>query len=925
MRSVLYLTAVLCILGSFAADVRAQNQGAIGFDRNGALHIGVIDESTKMNTEVVLEFYVKTHHWRIQRQLNNRGWESKLPTVKRNGELTDVAGMVGFSTYKWQMNRADSKTFEMNWSANTTRSAKEYSALNEVGMILRLEQQDNVRLSINGRPINYVALAQREALPSGSNMKEVKVEFPSGESFVLTDFTGVSKWAMGSSARGTHLTIQSKVTKGTNVKYGASIRTNADKLVQVDSDAFKFQNSHDGWFAIHPPKSSAFVDTPSFNFADASSAVLDAPAGKYGFLQARDGGFYFEKSPKRVRFNGVTLVHGSKFPTKREAELMAERVAAMGSNCVRMHHIDYYLKGFGLFDRETFDTSTENLDAELFDRMDYLIAQFKKRGIYIHMDGLTYRVFRKGDGVPEYDKLTFGMKGTAYLHDHPVLSVKQKDFLTKVWTHKNPYTGLAYKDDPAIVTAEIVNENDLFTHASFAHHFPPTYREHFKGMFDRWRDRLGLGNVAYGDAPMFMNQRFRMETMREYFAKMHAHLREIGLKIPITGTNWLHPGTPIGVYAAHTDMDYTADHPYGGDQPYRQNPYGPQSRAGLLSLSKIRGKPVMHNEWIYGKNVSGITRAASILYQMALMSSAGHDASYLFSLFHNKITYDAYHINTLNVGWDPAVRALLPAATVMMIRGDMSEPPFEVVYTPPMEKILHSENARGITRDDFDLHLPGFSQAAFKASASLDYSKMKFGQPETSVESLYESKGETGPVKVAAGSDEMLRLLGDPQEYPALNATGELVSYWKEGYFVVKTPRSKWAIGYLPGNTPIDLGDGVSITLEEEQFACVTITSLNEKSVVAGDRLMVATVSYVEQPGLYFDRNWNNPKGLEVQGTFLCKPIKAMLTLPPGAGYASVTGKNHEGRAVATQNVSDDEASTSIPLNQQVLVYEVTR
>lgn len=925
MRTVSHCLAALSVISFLTGGALAENHPAIGFDRSGAMHIGLVDSAGKMNTEVVLEFYVKTHHWRIQRQLNNRGWESKAPQIGRKGDTTDLNGMVGLSTYKWNASRTSNQAFRLNWSANTTRSAREYSALNEVGMILHLQPQDNVRLSINGQDIDYVALAEQKALPSGSNIKMVKIEFPSGESFTISDFTGVSKWEMSGSPNNIFVTIQSKVTQGEDVRYGASVSTSAKSLRQVDSVAFEFQNSHDGWFAIEPPASREFLDTPSFNFVDASRAVLDAPAGKHGFLQARDGGFYFENSPNRVRFSGVTLVHGSKFPTKAQAELLAQRIAAMGSNCVRMHHLDYHLSGFGLFDRKTFDTSTENFDEELLDRMHYLLAQFKKRGIYVHMDAVSSRTFKSGDGVPEYDKLTYGMKGTAYLYDHPVLNAKQKDFLTKLWTQKNPYTGLAFKDDPAIVTAEIVNETDLYTHSSFAHHFPPTYREHFMGMFDRWRERQNLGPMKYGQEPRIINQRFRMETMREYFARMHTHLRDLGLRIPITGTNWFHPGTPIGVYAAHIDMDYTADHPYGQGEIFRQDPYGPQSRAGLLSMPKIVNKPVMHNEWNYGRNTVGITRAASILYQIALMSSAGHDASYLFALFHNHITYDARHIDGLNVGWDPAVRALLPAATVMMIRGDMSEPPFEVVFSPPMEKVLHSDDAKGVTRDDFDEHLPGFSQAAFKASAAIDYSNVEFSEPPTPVKSLYTSGGAAGPVKVVAGSEEMYRLLGDPNEYPAVNATGELVSHWKEGYFLVRTQRSKWAIGYLPANRPIDLGDGVSVTLAQEQFACITITSLSDKPIVSGDHLMVAAVSYVEQPDMYFNRNWRNPMNLQPTAPIVCKPVNAVLTLPTGGGYRSIVGKDHNGSAFGRRVIRVDGSGLSASLDQEVLAYELTR
>ncbi|RLI07055.1 hypothetical protein DRO42_08635, partial [Candidatus Bathyarchaeota archaeon] len=43
----------------------------------------------------------------------------------------------------------------------------------------------------------------------------------------------------------------------------------------------------------------------------------------------------------------------------------------------------------------------------------------------------------------------------------PELTVFFQNYVNDVLTHVNPYTGLAYKDDPALVLVELVNENYL--------------------------------------------------------------------------------------------------------------------------------------------------------------------------------------------------------------------------------------------------------------------------------------------------------------------------------------------------------------------------------------------------------------------------------------------------------------------------------
>ncbi|MCP2835003.1 hypothetical protein, partial [Salmonella enterica] len=63
--------------------------------------------------------------------------------------------------------------------------------------------------------------------------------------------------------------------------------------------------------------------------------------------------------------------------------------------------------------------------------------------------------------LPEKDGRV-DLKGYAYVND----SIQQamKRFAEQYLTHVNEYTGLAYKDDPAIAAVLITNENDLTQH-----------------------------------------------------------------------------------------------------------------------------------------------------------------------------------------------------------------------------------------------------------------------------------------------------------------------------------------------------------------------------------------------------------------------------------------------------------------------------
>ena len=77
---------------------------------------------------------------------------------------------------------------------------------------------------------------------------------------------------------------------------------------------------------------------PNVGVADFSH-LLDAPAGKHGFVKVKDGHFYFEDGT-HVRFIGFNVATRSNTPDYETAEKLAERFASMGVNMIRLHAAD---------------------------------------------------------------------------------------------------------------------------------------------------------------------------------------------------------------------------------------------------------------------------------------------------------------------------------------------------------------------------------------------------------------------------------------------------------------------------------------------------------------------------------------------------------------------------------------------------------
>src|SRR5580704_10949990 len=143
--------------------------------------------------------------------------------------------------------------------------------------------------------------------------------------------------------------------------------------------------------------------------------LLDAPAGKHGFVQSVDG--HLSLDGHRFRMWGVNITGWTKgsalLPPKKEAEIFASELARLGVNCVRFQFLDLPDKQqlragvpttytpAGLIDDTRDDTRVMN--PEQLDRMDYFIAQLKANGIYIDFNLNVGRVYKKGDGVTGYD------------------------------------------------------------------------------------------------------------------------------------------------------------------------------------------------------------------------------------------------------------------------------------------------------------------------------------------------------------------------------------------------------------------------------------------------------------------------------------------------------------------------------------------
>lgn len=229
------------------------------------------------------------------------------------------------------------------------------------------------------------------------------------------------------------------------------------------------------------------------------SHQLDAPAGKYGAVRiSPEGNFTFEQAPeKRIRFIGTNLCLSANYLPHEEADLLADRLAKTGFNAVRFHHHDSGMLRRGANDGLTF------APAEM-DKLDYLFAALKKRGIYITTDIYCSRRIKAGDEIPEavLNNPAFQMK--ALLPISAAALRNWKEFARRWLTHRNPYTGMSWAEDPALYVVSFTNENNL----DFCWNTVPEIGELYRKAFPGWMAEKYPGETA-GRADPAVNRRFR--------------------------------------------------------------------------------------------------------------------------------------------------------------------------------------------------------------------------------------------------------------------------------------------------------------------------------------------------------------------------------------------------------------------------------
>jgi len=721
-------------------------------------------------------------------------------------------------------------------------------------------------------------------------------------------------------ARGSH-TLQVRI----------SDRNGADKDAHGGIDAIAFTNfpwapagvvkpdpnppapGPDDWFMLaagpdpHSPES--IIDI---------SRLIEKPAGLHGFLKRAGKDFIFEDGTA-VKFWGVDAGMSS---TVQSQHRQARFYAKHGINMVRQHPVQSVL---GLLQTTG---RTRGFDPAKLERWDRWFSILKDNGIYMTWSLFYPHVITEADGYRSdlYNELPNrggGKSTSGVVTMMPELQDAQWRWERELLNHVNPYTGLAYKDDPALAIVEVHNEDSIFWHAplnDLVSYNNGKLDRHAAVLGEMWMNwvkqrygtdaklRAAWGNGTRsgdsvdnprmkmygawemeGDGPRINKTRekkrtgdfirFLAELQRDFYQRREQRLRELGFKAVTVTTAWKAGGPAASAANLWTDdaMDAIDRHNYFGGGAGGHNitigsvangTHMAKGGRGILSSGfwQVEDKPFIMTEWTQ-KPPNQWKAEIAPLFAFYGMGLQGWDASYHFAASR---TY-------MGNGW-PSMRSYVtstphyigqfPALAFAVYNNHFDEGDIISARRLATANIFTGIDALGQTHG-----LVGYDQNELLAHGN------------TPVETL-----AIGRVTLKVDDGQGPSYLGDLSRYwnrgtqTIVSNTGQLTWNYADRVVTVHSDKTQGVIGFAGGLT-FDL-PGVTIEVGTTPFVSLLFTPLDNLPLIESEHILITAMAQDKQLGTVY--NEDGTKLIETGGPpLLLQPVQATLTFK-GAALSSV-------------------------------------
>lgn len=640
------------------------------------------------------------------------------------------------------------------------------------------------------------------------------------------------------------------------------------------------------WYTTQLPWNSSPIDLSFLNSSN-------KPAGIHGFLSSVGDSLVFSDGTP-VRFWGAniqahTLFGTSDFNIKKQAK----RISRLGFNLVRFHHHDSQWVKPNIFKNSHHNTLLLNPDS--LKKLDWWIKCLKEEGVYVWLDLQVGRSYTPNDGIDNFSEIAKGkpfhqLRGFNYYNK----SIQQKmmGFNTAYLNHVNPFTKLAYKNDPAIVSTLLVNENDLTRHfgnALLADKNVPKHNKLYHTDVNLASKRLGLNPEKawkaweYGEPKIYLN-----DAEHRYNKKMLQHLRENGIKHTLIPSNtW--GGMSLASLPSLTDGDIIDVHSYGRKGELSFNP---RHKAGLLSwigAAQITNKPLSVTEWNVEK-FPVVDRFTIPAWLASIASLQGWDSLMLYGYGQSPLNSAGmgHNYSTYN---DPALMAMMPASALLYRQQHVSEAKNtyhirlqkNTFFGKPINPSTSQSLRTLVEQSKINIDLP--------YSSSLPWLK----KYQHGMEASYNIKSNFQHVINNPNIDFI-----PTNQNTVISDTNELSRNWLKGIHLVNTTKSQIASGKIGGQL---------ITLKNTLFnidtkqAVIAVQSLDNLPLEQSNKILISKVA-------------RSTPTKQKSFPFISEPVIGKITIhaKPGLKLFEITSSHH--KSLKTNYIENEY---KIILNEKIM------
>lgn len=674
-----------------------------------------------------------------------------------------------------------------------------------------------------------------------------------------------------------------------------------------------------GWFDFVVPDLDTTATVVDMSFLNSEIA------GSSGYITLKDGHFADGRGD-RIRFFGDNLTFGSCFPDKETATALAIRLKRLGMNVMRFHHMDNQSAPGGIWDKDK-----KALDPGQLDKLDWLIYQLKLQGIYsninTHVSGNYPGMDYQGIGQFNYGK-------TIDNFYRPYIEM-QKDYAKMLLTHKNPYTGTTYADEPAVAFVEVNNENSLLSGWYLLPKLNKAHMASLRGLWTSWlnsnpdyKKSIGGADIiriisGYSDGSTDKQKEamwsFLVDTEMAYAKEMIDYLRnDLKVKALLSETQASYSGV-AGVlreskYADFIDMHAYWEHPsFPGiswsrtDWRIRNSSMVSDKKGGTLlrfGQHRVEGMPFTISEYDHPAPNFFVAE----MYPMLNSYSAYQDFDGIYH-FCTGSPYNSGKINNFfHTSGHPLKQVFIPAGVVMFRMGAVKPGEHYVKLGLPEESVIGELVKAG---DKLKLHVTNMNYV-WDAAGSVNALTL-----------LHPVSVDTKAAELAISEK-----VSDP-EGAWVSETGEISWENKDSInavYKVNAPAARIAAGYIGGKNT-ELGS-VTIQMDETDYnwATISLTSLDGKPVEESSKILLVAAGRAENTVWKWDEKFTTLGGDWGSAPSRAEGIPAKIILRDMDKF-TVHSLDAAGNKVAEIKVSKKGSDSSFNIGSQhkTLWYILTR